>query len=234
MSLLLAGPLVPELSAGIVAVSYGGTITSVSTAATTATGVVVGDTITGSFSYDSTQTGSAGDFKFTGSSKTHTMTFKIFNSSDQQVFTDSYSGNVSAYYFAKVAFSSTSGTTLDLEGDTIYKQGLGITGPGPPPAFDLTLFNPTNGGGFSASNLPLPTTTTISNFIKTTAILEWDPADQSFGAVITEFNDQTVPEPSGLVLAIVAMVTWTVGFSISRRKPAGALQSGRIAPLPHP
>src|SRR5271157_2267198 len=83
---LLAGPLVPELSAGIVTVSYGGTIMSVSAAATAATKVVVGDTITGSFSYDSSEVASsAGDYPFTGSSKVHTMSFKIFNSSDEQV-----------------------------------------------------------------------------------------------------------------------------------------------------
>jgi hypothetical protein len=236
---LLAGSLVSELSAAtIVSVNFSGSITSVSSAATEATGVIVGNTITGSFSYDSTQSGntSTGDFTFTGSGKAHTMTFKIFNSAGQQVFTDSYSGNTTAYYAAKLTFiSSSSGTTLDLKGDTIYKQGLGVTGAGPPPAFDLTLNNPTNGGGYTSGHLPLPTTSTISNFLRTTGSLEWDPHDQNFTAIINEFNGQSVvPEPSSLVLAILAMLTCTVGFSISRRKPAGAVQGDRIAPLPQP
>jgi hypothetical protein len=207
--------MIPELCAGIVAVNYSGTIVSVSAAATAATGVVVNDTITGSFSYDSTQTGSNGSFTFTGSSKTHTMSFKIFNSLNQQIFTDSYSGNVTAYYAALLTFSSTKGTTLDLKGDTVYKQGLGVTGPGPPPAFDITLFNPTNGGGYTATNLPLPTTTTIANFQKSTATLTWDPAGQTFKALLS------VPEPSSLVLAIVAMTTCAGGFLASRARRQG-------------
>ena len=212
---LVAGPLVPELSAATIVIeNYSGTIRSVSEAATEATGVIVGDTITGSFSFDSTQTGSNGSFTFTGSSKAHTMAFKIFNSSNQQVFTDSYSGNVNAYYFAKLTYiSSTAGTTLDLKGDTVYKQGLGVTGPGPPPAFDLTLNNPTNGGGYTASHLPLPTPSTISNFISSPGTLAWDPDGQSFVADI-----YMVPEPSSLILAILALVTCTAGFLVSRQR----------------
>jgi hypothetical protein len=231
---LVAGPLLPELSAGIISYSFSGRIIEVSQAATDATKVVVGNTITGAFAYDPTQAGSAGNFTFTGSSKIHTMTFKIFDSAGTQVFTDSYSGNATAYYFNKVAFSSTTGTTLDIKGDTVYKQGLGVTGPGPPPAFDLALFNPTNAGGFSATNLPLPTSTTITNFVKTTGTLDWDPSGQSFGADITSFNDQTVPEPTSLVMAVLAILTCTAGCLISRRKPAGDLQRGRYAPPPHP
>jgi hypothetical protein len=212
---LMAGPLVPELSAATLVIeNYSGRIVSVSAAATEATGVIVGDTITGSFSYDSTQTGSSGSFTFTGSSKAHTMAFKIFNSSNQQVFTDSYSGNVSAYYLAKLTYiSSTAGTTLDLKGDTVYKQGLGVTGPGPPPAFDLTLSNPNNGGGYTASHLPLPTPSTISNFISSPGTLAWDPDGQSFVADI-----YMVPEPSSLILAILALVTCTAGFLVSRQR----------------
>jgi hypothetical protein len=189
---------------------------------------MVGYTISGSFSYDSTQTGNinTGIYTFTGSSKIHTMTFKIFDANKNQVFTDSYSGNSTAYYQAKVASSIANGTTLDMLGDTIYKQGLGVTGPGPPPAFDLTLFNPTNGGGFNPNNLPLPTTTTIANFIKTTGALHWDPEDQAFDAVITAFNGhQVVPEPSSIAMSVIAIVTCSAGFRVCRRKRARAIQS---------
>jgi hypothetical protein len=225
---LIAGPLAPRLSASsVVAYSFSGVISSVSTEATEKTGVVVGDTITGSFSYDSTQAGntSTGLFTFTGSSKAHTMTFKIFNAMGQQVFTDSYSGNATAYYAAQVGFNSSVGgtgqpaETLNLMGDTIYKQGLGISGPGPPPAFDLSLYDPkvtTKPGSF-----PLPTTSTVTSFVVNnqqppfTPTLAWDPDGQSFTAVITTFS--LVPEPSGFILGAVAMVMCTVGCLIARR-----------------
>jgi len=239
---LVAGPLVPRLSAAsIVAYSFSGVIESVSAAATAATGVVVNDTITGSFAYDPTQTGSAttGLFKFTGSSKVHTMTFKIFNSGGSQVFTDSYSGNVSAYYAGQVGFNSSvlgsgkAAETLNLMGDTIYKQGLGISGPGSP-AFDLSLYN--RNVTTKPASFPLPTATTITSFVANnqqlpfTPTLNWDPDGQSFTANINQFS--SVPEPSSLILGAVAMATCTAGFLISRRKPARAPESGRIASLP--
>lgn len=227
---LAIGPFIGPATAGTVAVSFSGTIQTVSQQATAATGVVMGDTITGSFAYDSTQSGSVttGLFTFTGSSKIHSMSFKIFDkTTGVQVFSDVYSGNNTAYYAAQLKFiSAQSGTTLDLKGDTTYKQGLGVTGPGPPPAFDLKMFNPTNGGGYSATNLPLPSTTTIANFIKTTGQLNWDPVDQTFSAFITEFNGQAVPEPSGLLLGLISILTCAGGYAVARR--------GRVdAPDPH-
>jgi hypothetical protein len=217
---LVASPLVPELSAATVSVSYSGTITSVSTLATAHTGIIAGDTITGSFAYDSTQSGSltTGIYTFTGSSKIHTMSFKIFNANKVQVFSDSYPA-ATAFYQALVASSAANKTTLDLVGDTGYKETLGVTGPGPPPGFDITLFNPTNGGGFTPTNLPLPNTTTISNFIKNTGSLKWDPSNEQFTAHLT-FSLQTVPEPSTLAMSTLAIVTCTIGFRLRRREPA--------------
>jgi len=250
---LVAGPLAPRLSAGsVIAYNFSGVIESVSTLATQKTGVVVGDTITGTFTYDSTQAGNptTGLFTFTGSSKVHTMTFKIYNSMGQQVFTDSYSGNHSAYYAAQVGFNSSVGgsgraaETLDLMGDTIYKQGLGITGPGPPPAFDLSLYNPNV--TTRPNSFPLPTPTTITSFVASnqqtpfTPELNWDPAGQYFTASISQFSQ--APEPSSLILGTVAMVMCAVGCLIARRQlattryPLGPRGSSRIteiaAPLP--
>jgi hypothetical protein len=182
--LALAGePWIPAATAATITYNFRGTIETVSEAATTATGVVADDTISGSFGYDSTQTGSNGLYTFTGSSKVHSFTFGIFDSNDNGVFTDSYSGNVSAYYAIKVAYGVTnsplypgiSGTQMDIMGDTIYKQGLGITGPGPPPAFDLTLFNPGNAGNPPSTHLPDSSASGIQNFVANTGLLSWDP-----------------------------------------------------------
>jgi hypothetical protein len=213
----VAGPSVQDVAAGTVSVSYSGKIVSVSSAATTATGVVVGDTITGSFVFDSTQSGSAttGLFTFTDSAKIHNFSLKIFNPSGTQQFSDSFTGRNAPpadYYAIQLAFSSTSGTTFRLMGDTVYKQGLGVTHSGGGVAYDLKISNPTNAGGYSATNLPLPNTTTIANFSKTTAELHWDPDGQEFISIITSLKLQSVPEPSSLALAIVALATCTGGF----------------------
>jgi hypothetical protein len=234
----MVGPFLPELSAASVSYTYSGSIVSVSTAAMTATGVVVGDTITGSFTYDPTQGGSGGLYTFTGSTtKAHNFALKIFNSSGGQQFSDSFTGNTSPpadYYAIQLTFHTpaNNGTTLDLMGDTVYKQGLGVTGPGPPPAYDLTLHNPTNAGGYSATNLPLPNATLITNFVKATGVLNWDPEGQHFKAILHDFR-QTVPEPSSRVLAILTIMTCTVVYLVSRRKRVGDFRSGRHAPLPH-
>jgi hypothetical protein len=144
---------------------------------------------------------------------------RIFNSGGGQQFSDSFTGNTSPpadYYAIKLTYHST-GTTMDIMGDTVYKQGLGVTGPGPPPAYDLTLTNPTNAGGYTPTNLPLPNATTINNFFVTAGHLGWDPDGQSFDAIITEFNGQAVPEPSSIVMGSLAIVACAAGTFFRRR-----------------
>jgi hypothetical protein len=219
---LLAGPFLPALEGAAISYSFSGSIESVTQAATTATGVIVGDTITGAFSYDPTQLGSGGNFTFTGSSKAHTMAFKIFNSAGAQVFTDSYSGNISAYYFIKVIYGFTAnplypginGTEMDIQGDTVYKQGLGVTHASSPgtPAFDLALFNPNN-VGTSPTN-PLPNATVIKNFVANKGLLTWDPPDQKFTAIVTF----SIPEPSGLLLTSLGILTCAAGSSMAHKR----------------
>jgi hypothetical protein len=239
---VIAGPLIPKLSAGtIVAYSFAGTISTVSPEAMSATGVMENYYITGTFSYDSSQIGSAGLYTFTGSSKVHTLAFTIYTNSAKttQVFTDKYSGNSTAYFAAKVTYNS-SGTTLALMGDSIYKQGLGYThalDPTQPPAFDLVLTNLKNAGGYTPTNLPLPTVTTAANFVATPGLLSWDPPPmQTFTADITHFAPglNGVPEPSSLILGSLGMASCAVCVLISRCKAVRALRSGRIETSPSP
>jgi hypothetical protein len=225
---LAVGPFIRPATAGsVVAYNFSGKIQTVSQQATTATGVVVGDTITGSFSYDYTQTGSGGVYNFTGSSKIHTLAFKIFDASNNQIFTDQYTGNstlqTAGYYAAKVTYTSSTNTAnLDLVGDTIYKQGLGQTffNTGIP-AFDLTITYP-NSTGFSSTSLPLPNTTVITKFVSNSGLLTWDPDGQNFTAIV-HFS---VPEPPGLLLGVLSILTCAGGSAVIRR--------GRdAAPRPH-
>jgi hypothetical protein len=209
------------VKAGVVTYNFTGKVISVSTAAESATSVIVGDTITGSLAYDSSQTGSLGNFTFTGSNKVHSLSFKIFNASKQQVFTDSYSGNISAYYAIKLQFPYSqnplypgiTGTQMDIKGDTIYKQGLGVSGASNP-AFDVSLFNKGNSGTSS-----LPTSSTITNFTSNSGLLTWDPPQQQIIALLG------VPEPSGLVMGLLGLVTSTLGSLIWRTQRARATRS---------
>ena len=226
---LVAGPFMPALSASSITYAYSGKIQEVSAAATAATGVVVGDKISGSFTYDSSQTGSGGIYSFTGVSLAHTFNLNVFNSSGALQFPDSFAGG-SSYFSVNVSYraASSGGTYVEVQGDTKYKQSLGVSGPGPPPAYYLVLFNPTNAGGYSATNLPLPNSNLINDFVKTTGVLNWDPHGQSFSADITQFT--AIPEPSSLILSIVAIATCAAGRLITRRK---AWRSSRYAAMPH-
>lgn len=224
---LAIGPIGRASASTVVAYNFSGTLKTV----TGLTGAVVGDEITGSFSYDSSQTGSVstGLYTFTGSSKVHTFTFKIFNSSGQQIFTDSYTGDATTatggLYQAQVAYNGSAGTTLDLTGDTItkYDGGIGTTGI----AYDLTLTDPTNkgpvGGYGATNNLVLPTSSILnSDFDLTSGYLSWDPPGLSFTTNALVLTDATVPEPSGLLLAALGLSTGVLGSLVARRRSSGA------------
>lgn len=224
---LAIGPVGREATAAsVVAYNFSGTIKTV----TGLNGVVVGDPITGTFAYDSSQTGSpvTGLYTFTGSSKVHTFKFQIFNPSGQQIFSDSYTGNSTAptggLYQGLVAYHGTAGTTFDLKGDTItkYDGGLGTTGV----AFDLTLTDPTNGGptgGYKPGNLVLPTSAILnSSFNLTSGFLTWDPSGLSFTTGPLVLTQVGVPEPSSLLLAVIGFSTCSLASLLARRRRAGA------------
>jgi hypothetical protein len=217
----------------IVAYSFSGTLKTV----TGLTGAVAGDPISGSFAYDSSQTGSGGSYTFTGSSKVHTFTFYIYNMSGQQIFHDSYTGDATVatggYYAGILTYGSTSsgGTNFSLEGDTItkYDGGLGTTGT----AFDLTLNNSTNAGGYTSTNLPLPTSSTIQDFNLNSGLLTWDPTTPQ-GTLYFMTNSLIltptgVPEPSSLVIAVLGLSTCGVGSLFARRRRADAVRSDQSA-----
>ena len=96
-------------------------------------GAQVGDVIKGSFSYDSSLTGSLitpGLYAFVGSPKAHTFSFSIYNGG-VQVFYDTYTGSgtvaTGGLFSAKLTYNATAGTNLDLTGDTVTKYNVGHT-----------------------------------------------------------------------------------------------------------
>jgi hypothetical protein len=230
--LLVAGPPVPTVRAGLVTVDFSGTVTAISGPnVTAATGVAPNDVIKGDFTYDSSQTGSGGFYNFTGSANIHSFEFTVYDPTGKtQLFNDLYSGNVTAYYAIQMAFSSIIGTTLDLVGNTVFEQGRGYTGTNPP-GYDLTMFNPSNGGGYSANNLPLPGASSIKFFEIFSGKFMWgipaigDTPALTFTASITAYNGiNTVPEPSSLLVATLAALAATGAHGVLTWRRRRAMQ----------
>ena len=118
----------------VVAVSFSGTLANVSPLMTQLhPGVVKGDVIIGTFTYDSSLPGSAGNFSFTGSTLSHTLSFGIYpatgpQNSSTQLFHDLYTGNGSlpagGYYDVKVSDNSAGQPQVDIMGNSVYKSAL--------------------------------------------------------------------------------------------------------------
>ncbi len=233
-----------------VADNFAGYLTDVSGAASSITGIANNDFIVGEFTYPGATTTSNGNYNMSGNAQVD-LSFYIYSSpskyvasdpAENSIFGDSYtlqgpSGKAN-YFNLAVSFKPStysSGTTLTITGDSTYKFGLGQTfEKGNGPAFTLTLYNPTNGfdgvaNKYSATNLPLPDQTTITdNFAASTsapAHLAWDPWGQSFNSNIYWIWQQgspppnfMVPEPSSLVLVVMAIAVGAGGVCVSRRK----------------
>lgn len=228
----------------IVTVVFSGTLQS---ASNVPNGVAAGDTITGTVAYNTAQseTGNSGLYTFTGSSNTHAFSFQIYppnttvanQTEANRLYSDSYSGESTSPFKAQVSYSSTAGPSVTISGDT----GAANTG-----TFSLKLTDPTNTvpsgtSAYSATNLSLPTTTVMQHFVTTQATLAYT---DGFLAQLTDFQIYdnysdgpsfygptgppvftfSVPEPSGLLLAIIGTLTSAVGYSIARRRHFRAIQ----------
>jgi hypothetical protein len=177
--------------------------------------VKAADTITGSFGYIGSQfTGNSitGNYTFSGSAPLgQSFSLNVATpGTSPLLWSDSYGAN-GALYSIFMRQPSAGVTTLEVDVSTI--GGSGVAKPG---AFvELFLTSTTYTGGKT-----LPTATTIGNFLTTKATLTWDPpGGPSFTADIDNFNGvQVVPEPSSLVLGLIAMVTGTAGLVISRHE----------------
>jgi hypothetical protein len=231
---------------------FAGFITGPTAGTTMPKGVVVGDFVVGNILYPSTQPAkSLGNYDFSGGvPNTYTLAFKIYTSTAMttQVFADGFTGNTMAgtgnYFDALLVFHAAgaypNGTTIDITGDSTYKLALGQTfATTGIPAFDLTLYNPTNSFGstkgvYTSKNLPLPDQTTLlSDFaatVSTPGHLAWDPTGLSFNADIDFLwatgtpppNFGSVPEPSSFISGLIAVAICTASIGVVRCKNCAA------------
>lgn len=247
VALALAMSPAKSFAASIVGENFIGTLSYVSSGFASAYDVKVGYYTFGSFSYNGAQTGSIvngiATYNFTGSvgeGTNETTAFKIYQFSNQSggsLFTDSFTGNGTGnadFYEIQLTYRSVAngGTMMTIMSDTVAKQGDPYKLNGGNPAYILTLTDPTNTytfgtndsqkGTYSATNLPLPDQKTLSTYYPvSTAMPGTLSYDQpGFIADITTVYPlgTTIPEPSALVMGIMAIGIGTAGFCACRRK----------------
>jgi len=91
--------------------------------------------------------------------------------------------------------------------------------------FDLILGDTTNGGGFTSSNRPLPSSTTITNYFSpghttyTPTLILTDSVQQPLSEDFTVSINSLVatPEPSSLLIVGLTVATGALGFSVVSR-----------------
>jgi hypothetical protein len=224
---VFAGPLIPRAVGGsgtTVAIPFAGSVLAEPPGSTIVLppNVLAADGISGSFSYFSGQSGLLGVYAFTNSTPAASLIFAIptpgFTPSQ---FSDVYKPGAGILYTVTITDAKSGpGATLD-----IHAQMSGGTINKPNASADIILTSTTYTGKLALPTAEgaTPTTTDISSFLKTPGTLKWDPDGIGFTATLTQFNGfnvQSVPEPSSLVMASLALVTCTAGFLISRRKVA--------------
>ena len=212
---LVAGTSMPASAASLVSVNFAGTVNPQIPGFAFPGNVQQGDFISGSLSYNPSQFGNKGSGLYTFSStspSSQTLPFQVVTPGfTPATFADEY---FTGAYSIQVKDIGSKGATLDIHAVTVFEQSAG-----PPPVFatvDVILNSSTYTG------LTLPTSTTISSFVTSPGTLTWDPMSAAFTADLFIINGQVVPEPSSMVLALVAIGTGAAGFVVSRRRGVAA------------
>jgi hypothetical protein len=227
---LTGGILTPDAAAGSITTFYGGTVTGVLPGHSYPANVATGDTVNGSnsfFSYDPSKTPSDnntnGIYNFTGSGQGLALIVNTVPMGPYgNTWSDSYVTNGS--YEIKMVVSGTT-TTMEVIVATSGGSGQGKNGAG----VELDFTSTTYTGSGTAGRFALPTAANIGAFFSSTGKITWDPGNQGWMGEITNINGQSVPEPSSVVLALIAMATSSGFLMISWRKAAGRLYAGCIA-----
>jgi len=232
---LSGGILTPDAAAGSIVTFFGGKVTGVLPGHIYPANVATGDVIPGGntfFSYDPTKTPSGnnsnGIYNFTGIGQGLALIVNTVPSGPYgATWSDSYATNGS-FQIKMVVSGST--TTMEVLIATTGGTGQGKTGA----AVELDFTSTTYTGGGSAGRRALPTASNIGAFFTTAGKVTWDPTNQGWMGDITNINGQSVPEPSSLVLGVVALATCGGFLVISRRRTAGRLSAISIATSARP
>ena len=210
LATLMAGLFVPDASAGGITISFSGTVTGPGTGAKLPSNsqgdpVLVGDTISGYFTYNSGGAGN-GTYSFVGTGQTLLFSIPVANNT---TFQDQNNNASPSNVYQIVTTGTGKGATLNMQADMMSAGGkpTGAT------TIDL-IFTSTNAA--YTGGLPASTSAFLSDF-SGPAKFFWDPGNVGIGG-----NIAAVPEPSSVILMGVAMATLGMGLAISRRKLARA------------
>jgi hypothetical protein len=218
-----AGLLVPGASAGQVSITFGGSVTGPGKAASLPTNVAVGEAISGYFTYTYPASGSSGSYSFAGTGQTLLFSIPILNNT--ATFSDQNSNVSPNEYTITIKDTGSKGATFDLFVDEIntYGKPSGAT-------LDLLFTSST----YTGLALPSSSAAFTAAFAFTNGKFQWDPGGEGIGGNLNVINGQTVPEPSSLILVVMAMVTCAAASaSIARRKAAATLGRERAAQPTH-
>jgi hypothetical protein len=212
LAALMVGLVVPVASAGSVTITFGGTVTGPGTGATLPSNaqgnpVLVGDTISGYFTYNSATVGN-GTYVMAGTGQTLLFSIPVANNT---TFSDSNNNTSPKNVYQIVTSGTGKGASLNMSADMVTAGGkpTGAT------TIDL-IFTSTNAA--YTGGLPASAAAFTSDF-SGPAKFFWDPGNVGIGGNIAVTG---VPEPSSVILMGVAMATLGMGLAISRRKLARA------------
>ncbi len=212
LATLMVGLFVPDASAGSVTITFGGVVTGPGTGATLPSNssgnpVLVGDTISGYFTYNSAAAGN-GTYVMAGTGQTLLFSIPVANNT---TFSDSNNNTSPNNVYQIVTTGTGKGAALNMSADMVTAGGK----PAGATTIDL-IFTSTNAA--YTGGLPATGAAFLSDFSQNAKFF-WDPGGSGIGGNI---NMLGVPEPSSFILMSVAIATLGTGVAISRRKLARA------------
>jgi len=245
---VMAGLLVPDAAAGstiTVFVNFDGKVTGKAGAASFPGNVNAGptgtqDTISSSsyFEYSLLPNSATGKYTFTGLSDSQNFSLTVNTPFPSGPYTGdqwstSYTGASGLFVIQMSVAPTTKVTTMTLTMATTGGSAQAKTGASGTLVFTSSTYATTTG---TDGGLALPTGMvngvpgTISSFQTTAGSLTWDPGGIGVSGPSQIIGQQSVPEPSSLVMGAGAIAMCAAGVLISRRKAARALRRSEITP----
>jgi hypothetical protein len=204
--------LVGEAMGGSITIDFQGTVGQPMAGYTMPTGVAVGQILSGSFTYVTTQTGKNGVYSFAGTNQTSVFSIPAAPFSNQN-------SNVAGWntYTITITDTGSKGATFDLAMDMVNAAGKGNK--------DVTLDIKFTSTTYTGLALPQTGAAFNSAFAVSAGTFEWDPKKIEIRS--DDLMANGVPEPSGLVLASIGMATCAASVLISRRHASAVAERRR-------
>jgi hypothetical protein len=206
--------LVPDAAATSVNISFSGTVNPPAANITLPSNVAAGDSLTGSFAFNPSQTGTKGVYSFTGPIQNflYSIATPGYNPA---LFSDQYKGSPATFTIT-ITDTASGGATLDVHCLTIGGSESPKAGGG---TVDMLFTAKT----YTGVALPQTQAAFDNAFVTNSAAnptLTWDPDGIGFTATISIVDGIAIPEPSTLALGIFALAICAARYVFVRRAAA--------------